>query len=61
MQLKKKLDAEVSNYVVFGACNPRIAFEVPQAEPRVGAMLQPAVFTPKSFRSRSGSDEGGLN
>lgn len=37
--MKKKLDAEIGDYMILGACNPKMAFEALQAEPRVGAML----------------------
>lgn len=37
--MKKKLDAEMGDYMILGACNPKMALEALQAEPRVGAML----------------------
>ncbi len=37
--LKKKIDAYVDDYVILGACNPRMAHEAMKIEPRVGAML----------------------
>ena len=37
--LKKKIDAEIDNYLIIGACNPRMANEALKIEPRVGAML----------------------
>ena len=37
--LKKKIDADVDDYVILGACNPRMAHEAMKIEPRVGAML----------------------
>jgi uncharacterized protein (DUF302 family) len=37
--LKKKIDADVVNYLILGACNPRMAHEAMKIEPRVGAML----------------------
>lgn len=37
--LKKKIDADVGNYLILGACNPRMAHEAMKIEPRVGAML----------------------
>ncbi len=37
--LKKKIDAEIDNYLILGACNPRMANEALKIEPRVGAML----------------------
>ncbi|MEM0962433.1 MAG: DUF302 domain-containing protein [Bacteroidota bacterium] len=37
--LKKKLDADVDGYKILGACNPPLAHEAMQAEPRIGVML----------------------
>lgn len=37
--LKKKLDAEIGDYLILGACNPKMAHQAMQMEPRVGAML----------------------
>lgn len=37
--LKKKIDADVDDYLILGACNPRMAHEAMKIEPRVGAML----------------------
>ena len=37
--LKKKIDADVSDYLILGACNPKMAHEAMMMEPRVGAML----------------------
>jgi uncharacterized protein (DUF302 family) len=37
--LKKKIDADVSDYLILGACNPKMAHEAMKMEPRVGAML----------------------
>lgn len=37
--MKKKLDADVSDYLILGACNPKMAFEAMKMEPKVGAML----------------------
>jgi uncharacterized protein (DUF302 family) len=37
--LKKKIDADVSDYLILGACNPKMAYEAMKIEPRVGAML----------------------
>lgn len=37
--MKKKLDAEVGDYLILGACNPKMAYEAIQLEPHVGAML----------------------
>lgn len=37
--MKKKLDAEIDDYTILGACNPRMALKAIEMEPRVGAML----------------------
>ncbi len=37
--LKKKIGAEVEEYLILGACNPNMAHQAMQLEPRVGAML----------------------
>ena len=37
--MKAKLDADVAGYPILGACNPPLAFQAMQAEPRIGAML----------------------
>lgn len=37
--MKKKIDADVADYLILGACNPGMAHKAMQAEPRVGAML----------------------
>ena len=37
--LKKKIDADVPPYLILGACNPKMAHQAMQIEPRVGAML----------------------
>ena len=37
--MKKKIDAEMDNYLILGACNPGMANEAIKIEPRVGAML----------------------
>jgi uncharacterized protein (DUF302 family) len=37
--LKKKLDEDISGYRILGACNPGMAHQALQLEPRVGAML----------------------
>jgi uncharacterized protein (DUF302 family) len=37
--IKAKLDADMADYVILGACNPKLAFEALKLEPRVGAML----------------------
>ena len=37
--LKKKLDVEMPAYRILGACNPKLAHQAIEIEPRVGAML----------------------
>lgn len=37
--LKKKIDVEISDYLILGACNPNMAHQAMGLEPRVGAML----------------------
>lgn len=37
--LKKKIDADVDDYLILGACNPKMAHQAMQLEPKVGAML----------------------
>ena len=37
--MKKKLDKDMSEYRILGACNPGMAWEAIGLEPRVGAML----------------------
>ncbi|WP_174803635.1 DUF302 domain-containing protein [Martelella limonii] len=37
--MKKKLDVDVADYLILGACNPKMAHQAMQIEPKVGAML----------------------
>ncbi|MCT8999928.1 DUF302 domain-containing protein [Chelativorans intermedius] len=37
--LKRKLGAEIDDYLILGACNPSMAHRAMQLEPRIGAML----------------------
>ena len=37
--LKTKLDEDVADYLILGACNPKMAHQAMIMEPRVGAML----------------------
>lgn len=37
--MKKRIDADIDDYLILGACNPRMAFEALKLEPKVGAML----------------------
>ena len=37
--MKAKLDTDIGDYLILGACNPQMAFEALKLEPRVGTML----------------------
>lgn len=37
--MKNKIDADIDDYTILGACNPRMAFEAMKLEPKIGAML----------------------
>lgn len=37
--MKKKLELDLANYIILGACNPGMAHQAMQMEPRIGAML----------------------
>lgn len=37
--MKAKLGADIADYLILGACNPKMAYEALVLEPRVGAML----------------------
>ncbi|MBL4597825.1 MAG: DUF302 domain-containing protein [Rhizobiaceae bacterium] len=37
--LKKKIDADINDYLILGACSPKMAHEAIKIEPRIGAML----------------------
>ncbi len=37
--MKKKLDVNVPGYLILGACNPAMAHQAMEMEPKVGAML----------------------
>lgn len=50
--MKKKLNADIDNYLILGACNPGMAFEAIKMEPKVGAMLPCNVIV----RSLDGGD-----
>ena len=50
--MKKKIDVDVDDYLILGACNPRMALEAMKIEPKVGAMLPCNVI----IRSISGGD-----
>jgi len=50
--MKKKLNADIDDYLILGACNPGMAFEAINMEPKVGAMLPCNVIV----RSLGGGD-----
>lgn len=37
--MKKKLDVDLPNYTILGACNPQYAYRALQAENKIGTML----------------------
>lgn len=37
--MKKKIDVDMPDYLILGACNPRMANEAIKLEPKIGAML----------------------
>jgi uncharacterized protein (DUF302 family) len=37
--LKKKLDVDFRPYRILGACNPKMAYQALQSEPKIGTML----------------------
>ncbi|TCD13462.1 DUF302 domain-containing protein [Oricola cellulosilytica] len=37
--MKKKIDVDLPDYLILGACNPKMANEAIKLEPQVGAML----------------------
>ena len=37
--MKKKIDADMDDYLILGACNPKLAYGAIGVEPKVGAML----------------------
>jgi len=37
--MKKKLDIELKNYRILGACNPKFAYQALQKEDKIGTML----------------------
>jgi len=37
--MKKKLDRDMKPYVILGACNPEMAWQAMQHEPKIGTML----------------------
>ena len=37
--MKKKLDVDMPDYLILGACNPKMANEAIKVEPKIGAML----------------------
>ncbi len=37
--MKKKIDEDMNDYLILGACNPKLAFGALGVEPKVGSML----------------------
>lgn len=37
--LKSKIGVDIDDYVILGACNPKMAYEALKLDPKVGAML----------------------
>ncbi len=37
--MKKKIDVDMDNYLILGACNPKMAHQAMEHEPKIGAML----------------------
>ncbi|MCP4493721.1 MAG: DUF302 domain-containing protein [Gammaproteobacteria bacterium] len=37
--MKKKMDVDMDDYRILGACNPKMAYQAIELEPKVGAML----------------------
>ena len=37
--MKKKIDKDVAAYLILGACNPNMAYQAMQHEPKIGSML----------------------
>jgi len=46
--MKKKIDVDMDDYLILGACNPKMANEAIKLEPRVGAMLPCNVIVRKT-------------
>jgi uncharacterized protein (DUF302 family) len=46
--MKKKIDVDLPDYLILGACNPKMANEAIKLEPRVGAMLPCNVIVRKT-------------
>ncbi len=46
--MKKQLDIDMDDYLILGACNPRMAHQAIGIEPRVGAMLPCNVIVRKT-------------
>jgi uncharacterized protein (DUF302 family) len=51
--LKEKIDADVDDYVILGACNPQLAHRALQAEPEIGLLLPCNVIVYAEGESRS--------
>ena len=50
--MKKKIDADLDDYLILGACNPKLAYGAIGVEPKVGSMLPCNVIV----RSLEGGD-----
>jgi len=50
--MKKKLDVDVPEYRILGACNPPFAFEALQHEPYIGTMLPCNVIVRRNEQGR---------
>lgn len=51
--MKKKLDRDMAGYVILGACNPQMAWQAMQHEPKIGTMLPCNVIVREVGEGRS--------